>query len=561
LLDGGRGVSQAEILQAPDAVVREAGPELAKLFECHARLVLGICRALLRDGYEAEDAAQQTFLSAYRSLLAGTYPRDGAAWLATIARNECRARIRKRMATPIITRADDTVAPVARDVADVANQRAQLRELQAAIADLPQRQREAVLLRDFHGLSYHELASELRTSSPAVESLLIRARRTISRRVRDATECALTFPATLREQLERAIPHFEVAQATVGAGGGIAGMGMVGKVLALPLAAKVTAATVGVMAVGVGVGVEQQRSRTPAPVRAVAVEQTASAAATRSRPGLDGALLFDRPAAQVSGAIADPSALDMDSSPLPGAAGPAGVLAESAVQPEGDSTAAGPSGETPVSAPTSGSAPETSSPVEPGPPEAGAAAPTSPGDGSDEATSTVGSSGSGAASTTPKDGPGGSDASGVDPDAPSDPGLPTSKSDSGGTPSDEEDAAPTTGDDPEREVDDSSSAADRSPSGSEGAGSESEDVSSEPDSPGSGSGSSEEGPDASGDSPPASGGAPADPAGDRGDEASDDSDPVRGAETSVDPEPDGADDSADAPRPLVGLEVLPALAT
>ena len=309
-------MSQAEILQAPDAVVREAGPELARLFECHARLVLGICRALLRDGYEAEDAAQQTFLSAYRSLLAGTYPRDGAAWLATIARNECRARIRKRMATPIITRADDTVAPVARDVADVADQRAQLRELRAAIAELPQRQREAVLLRDFHGLSYNELAAALSTSSPAVESLLTRARRTVSRRVRDATECALTVPATLREQLERAIPHFEVAQTAVGAGGGIAGIGVVGKVLALPLTAKVTAATVGVVAVGMGVGVKEQ-SRTPVPLRAAALEQTASAAGIPEVTHLDGASLTYRRAPQViSGGNADTSALVLGSFPI-----------------------------------------------------------------------------------------------------------------------------------------------------------------------------------------------------------------------------------------------------
>ena len=38
-------------------------------------MVLGLCRLLLRDHHEAEDAAQQTFVSAYRSLLRGTEPR------------------------------------------------------------------------------------------------------------------------------------------------------------------------------------------------------------------------------------------------------------------------------------------------------------------------------------------------------------------------------------------------------------------------------------------------------------------------------------------------------
>ena len=75
----------------PDA---RAQSELTGLFEEHGKLVLGISRMLLRNREEAEDAAQQTFLSAYRSLLRGGQPRQPAAWLAAIARNECPARIR-----------------------------------------------------------------------------------------------------------------------------------------------------------------------------------------------------------------------------------------------------------------------------------------------------------------------------------------------------------------------------------------------------------------------------------------------------------------------------------
>src|SRR3954454_16095677 len=74
-----------------------ASARIAVLFEAHARLVLGICRRMLRDPIEAEDAAQQVFLSAFGSLLTGRTPRDEDAWIATIARNECRTRIRSRM--------------------------------------------------------------------------------------------------------------------------------------------------------------------------------------------------------------------------------------------------------------------------------------------------------------------------------------------------------------------------------------------------------------------------------------------------------------------------------
>ena len=75
---------------------RAAGERIAELFVAYGRMVYGICRLILRDPSEAEDAAQQTFLSAYRGLLAGQDPREPSAWLGTIARNECRARLRKR---------------------------------------------------------------------------------------------------------------------------------------------------------------------------------------------------------------------------------------------------------------------------------------------------------------------------------------------------------------------------------------------------------------------------------------------------------------------------------
>ena len=48
-------------------------------------MVFGLCRLLLRDHHEAEDASQQTFVSAYRALLRGTEPREAGPWLAAIA--------------------------------------------------------------------------------------------------------------------------------------------------------------------------------------------------------------------------------------------------------------------------------------------------------------------------------------------------------------------------------------------------------------------------------------------------------------------------------------------
>ena len=146
-----------------------------QLYALHHRMVAGLCRALLRDGGEAEDAAQQVFLSAHRSLLSGAEPREPAAWLATIARNECWARIRGRMREPLASAAADGLAGREDPVAE-AIRRADLAALWRAIRALPKPQREALLLREFGGLRYDELAAALAVSEPAVESLLFRAR-------------------------------------------------------------------------------------------------------------------------------------------------------------------------------------------------------------------------------------------------------------------------------------------------------------------------------------------------------------------------------------------------
>ena len=77
----------------PDAGAARARTE--ELYARHGRMVEGLCRGVLRHAAEAEDAAQQTFLSAHRALLGGAEPSEPAAWLATIARNECLARVRE----------------------------------------------------------------------------------------------------------------------------------------------------------------------------------------------------------------------------------------------------------------------------------------------------------------------------------------------------------------------------------------------------------------------------------------------------------------------------------
>jgi RNA polymerase sigma factor (sigma-70 family) len=206
----------------PDSGAAAARTE--QLFTEYGRTVRGLCHALLRDRAEAEDAAQQTFLSAHRALLNGGDPREPAAWLATIARNECWARIRTRMREPLPTAELDASATTNDPLAEALRQ-ADLRALWAAIEELPRPQRDALLLREFGGLSYAELAAALAVTGPAVESLLFRARGRLRRKLRAAF--ASTSGGSWVESLVRVL-----------VGGGP------------PVAAKVAALGIGVAALG-----------------------------------------------------------------------------------------------------------------------------------------------------------------------------------------------------------------------------------------------------------------------------------------------------------------------
>jgi RNA polymerase sigma factor (sigma-70 family) len=200
--------TNAERLRAGRPDPGAAGAYLGELFAEHGRTVLGLCRLLLRDSVEAEDATQQVFLSAHRSLLRGRYPRDEPAWLAAIARNECRARIRRRMREPLALPdlPDDLPDPLATAIRAV-----DLDALWIALSELPRRQRRAFLLRELGGLSYGELGAALGVTRPAVESLLFRARRQL-RRVLAGANAAL-IPVALRDQLAQLVPGFGTASA------------------------------------------------------------------------------------------------------------------------------------------------------------------------------------------------------------------------------------------------------------------------------------------------------------------------------------------------------------
>jgi len=150
-----------------------------QLFHEHSGWLYGYCLRLLRSPEEAEDAVQATYLNACRSLGQGTRPRAGSAWLLHIARNVCFTRIRSTRRREGVERIGD-ITVLEETVAAPDRSYESLVGLTDALLTLPERQREAILLREWQGMSHGEIAARLDISHSAAETLIFRARRSLA---------------------------------------------------------------------------------------------------------------------------------------------------------------------------------------------------------------------------------------------------------------------------------------------------------------------------------------------------------------------------------------------
>ncbi len=134
---------------------------------------------------EARDLTQDTFLKVWDR--AGRYRAEGRfrSWLLRIAGNQARSLLRRRK---ILRWVSFDLARHDRSTADDdphrgLERRETVARVRAAVADLPDRQREAVVLRRLQGLRYQEVAEIMQTTVPAIESLLQRAAVTLRNRL------------------------------------------------------------------------------------------------------------------------------------------------------------------------------------------------------------------------------------------------------------------------------------------------------------------------------------------------------------------------------------------
>jgi RNA polymerase sigma factor (sigma-70 family) len=168
----------------------------ADLFEEYSRRIYTYCLRQLRSPEEAEDAVQATYLSACRHLMRGFEPQAAQAWLLKVAENECITRLRSQSRRARLESGHD-VEMIEETVAARDHQGDELFGIEDALAGLPDQQRRAILLREWQGLSYREVAAELGISQSAVETLIFRARRSLAAAL-ETTEAPEPAPARRR---------------------------------------------------------------------------------------------------------------------------------------------------------------------------------------------------------------------------------------------------------------------------------------------------------------------------------------------------------------------------
>jgi RNA polymerase sigma-70 factor (ECF subfamily) len=168
---------EASLVRAVAAGDRDA---FRRLVAHHQGPLFAFARRMLQDAPRAEDVVQETLLRLWSR--AGSFRSDQArltTWLHNIARNLCIDTLRREGRFD----ADDAAADVdaAHGPARAEEQRRRGDDVRRALADLPERQRSALLLCHYQGLSNRDAAQVLDVSVDALESLLARARRTLKK--------------------------------------------------------------------------------------------------------------------------------------------------------------------------------------------------------------------------------------------------------------------------------------------------------------------------------------------------------------------------------------------
>lgn len=148
------------------------------LVNSHQNAVFNLCYRMLGDPYEAEDAAQETFLRAYKAMKSFDRKRSFSTWLLSIAAHYCIDMLRKKRLN--ITHIEDTPYlelpdPGPNPEISLTDSEQQKR-IRALLNVLSETDRAIVVMFYWYEFSYGEIAEALTLSTSAVKSRIHRAR-------------------------------------------------------------------------------------------------------------------------------------------------------------------------------------------------------------------------------------------------------------------------------------------------------------------------------------------------------------------------------------------------
>lgn len=176
-------VDAHERIHDPDAeLIERTGRGDEQAFE---QLVAKYERAVFNTIYryigtydDVEDIAQEVFLRVWRHARKFKGRSKFSTWLYRITANQCLTYRSKHRSAPVSLDSliDKGSTPASLVTETDAAQRERIQVIQEVLNELPERQRMALVLSQYDGLSYKEIAATMKTSLSSVESLIFRAR-------------------------------------------------------------------------------------------------------------------------------------------------------------------------------------------------------------------------------------------------------------------------------------------------------------------------------------------------------------------------------------------------
>lgn len=186
------GTGRSEPCEDTDLLVRIAAGEqvaLRRLIDRHGRGLRLFAARYLGNAEDAEDVVQDVFVAVWKH--AGRFKPDkgrAATWLYRIAANRCIDLRRWRRFRTFVGLGDveDALPAEQPDAVAGIGARQELAIVRSGLAELPERQRMALLLRTVADLDVPAIAQVMGSTSGSVEQLLVRARRSLRERVAQA---------------------------------------------------------------------------------------------------------------------------------------------------------------------------------------------------------------------------------------------------------------------------------------------------------------------------------------------------------------------------------------